>query len=116
MFLFQQLEFSLVLSMQDRVWLFKECHKVLMYWVWYLFGPEEDSNWHPNLQEPGKHIEISLFFCSLGFLDTYSTKSRGSVWSWGSRGSGITRDTRLTISATGARSSLRHRGRENETY
>lgn len=39
----------------------KELHKVLMYWVWYLFGPEEDRNWHPHLQEPRKHVEISLF-------------------------------------------------------
>lgn len=36
MFLFQRLELSLVLSIQDGVWLLKECHKVLMYWVWYL--------------------------------------------------------------------------------
>lgn len=38
--------------------------------------------------------------------DTYSTKSRGSIWSWRSRGAGVSRGTRFTVSATGTRASL----------
>lgn len=48
------------------------------------------------------------------FLDTYSTKARLSIWSGWSWGARITRDTRLAISTTGAKRSLKHEKREDE--
>lgn len=47
-----------------------------------------------------------LFKIIWHLTNTYSTKAGGSVWPWGSRGSGVSRDARLTISATGTRTSL----------